>query len=63
MFIYNSQKIRKNILERIQQNLYNDGMDTVGKILKKSMWNVKIMCGRDDFCESRESKQKNQRKD
>lgn len=50
------------MLERIQQNIYNDGMDMVVKILRKSMWSVKTMCGRDDFCESRESKQKNQRK-
>lgn len=50
------------MLERIQQNIYNDGMDMVVKILRKSMWSLKTMCGRDDFCESRESKQKNQRK-
>lgn len=36
MFIYNSQKIRKNILERIQQNIYNEAKDMVVKILRKS---------------------------
>lgn len=51
------------MLERIQQNIYNEAKDMVVKSLSKSMWNVKTMCGRDDFCESGEPKQKNQRKD